>query len=394
MGGLTVGHHAILRKFAENSMPFVYELPQWPAFRWDPVRLTSQIAEVRLRQGRLLGRVQVLGQAGLGLVREEELCLDSRVEEVISSSEIEGAVFSPVLVRSVMGSRLGMAATKPPKVSGFLLGEVEGVVEILIDATQGYEQVVDAERLWSWQSSLFPLGRSSWGKIKVDGWRDGPVRVVSRLLDTPVVHFEAPPANRVPAEMDKFLAWFNTDVGIDPLLKAGLAQLWFLTIHPFDDGNGRIARALTQLLLARSEGSPQRFYSLSRQIGSERAAYYQQLEAAQRGTLDVTDWLSWFLGRLDLALGAGEAALTRGLERGQFWTKVGDLPLQDRHRRVLNRLWEGFEGPLTSTKVAAMNHISPDTALRDLEQMVAWGLLERCGGGRSTHYILRREVRS
>jgi Fic family protein len=375
-------------------MPFVYEQPQWPAFRWDPVRLTSQIADVRLRQGRLLGRVQILGQSGLGLVREEDLCLDSRVEELIGSSEIEGAVFSPVLVRSVIGSRSGIPATNTPKVSRFLLGEVEGMVELLLEATGGFMQGVDAERLWSWQSALFPLGRSGRGKIRVGGWRDGPVQVVSRLLDTLVVHFEAPPADRVAAEMDQFLTWFNADVSLDPLLKAGLAQLWFLTIHPFDDGNGRIARALTQLLLARSEASPQQFYSLSKQICSDRSAYYLQLEAAQRGTLDVTDWLAWFLGRLDLAIVAGEASLTLGLERGQFWTKVGDLPLQDRQRRVLNRLWEGFEGPLTSTKVAAMNHISPDTALRDLEQLVAWGLLERCGGGRSTHYILRRAARS
>jgi Fic family protein len=368
-------------------MHLLWERSRWPAFRWDPGRLASQIAAVRLHQGRLLGRAFALGQAGMRLVREEALHLDSRAEEVLYSREIEGDLWSPQLVRSVVASHLGMPSPARPRVSRFLLGEVEGMVEMVLDATRDYAREVDAERLWSWQRTLFPLGRSGLGKIKVGGWRAGPARVGSRLPGTPVRGLEAPSEDRVPTEMDHFLTWLNTEVGIDPLVKAGLAQLWFLTIHPFDDGNGLIARALTELLLARSEGSAQRLYSLSKQIGSDSLTCDLQMHTGEGGSLDVTDWMGWFLDRLDLAIGAGEAALTPGQERGQFWLRVEELPLGDRQRRVLHRLWDGFEGALTSTKVAAMNQSSPDTALRDLEQLVHWGLLERRGGGRSTHYI-------
>jgi Fic family protein len=362
---------------------YLHELNEWPGFRWDEGFVAQHLAAVRHRQGRLIGRMEALG-----FDLRAEAVLAALTEDVLKSSEIEGEILDKDQVRSSIARRLGMDIGALAPADRY----IEGVVEMMLDATQKYAEPLTAERLFAWHAALFPTGRSGMTKIIVGAWRDdgsGPMQVVSGPIGREQLHFEAPGALRLEAEMSAFLKWFNDEAGLDPVLKAALAHLWFVTIHPFDDGNGRIARAISDMALARSEQSAQRFYSMSAQIRLERNAYYDILEATQKGDLDVTAWLDWFLACLDRAIQGAEDMLSNILHKARFWEAIENQPLNERQRKVLNRLLDGFEGKLTSSKWARLTKSSPDTALRDITDLVKRGILVRNpGGGRSTSYSL------
>jgi Fic family protein len=362
---------------------YIHELTDWPCFYWDLEKLAESLASVRHRQGRLIGRME-----GLGFNLRQEAVLNTLTEDVLKSSEIEGEKLDAEQVRSSIARRLGMdiGALKPAD------RNVEGVVEMMLDATRKYDRPLEVERLFAWHAALFPTGRSGMTKIRTGAWRDdstGPMQVVSGAIGKERVHYEAPPAARVDGEMRGFLAWFESKPEMDPVLKAALAHLWFVTIHPFEDGNGRIARAVADMALARSEESPQRFYSMSAQIRQERDAYYDILEQTQKGTLDITPWMDWFLGCLGRAIDGAQLTLGAVMAKARFWEKFGRIRMNDRQLLVLNRLLDGFEGKLTNSKYAKLTKCSPDTALRDMEALVERGVLVRNPeGGRSTSYSL------
>jgi Fic family protein len=323
---------------------------------------------------------------GLGFRLRQEAALQTLTQDVMKSSEIEGEVLDAAQVRSSIARRLGI------DVGGLVPTDrsVEGIVEVMLDATRQFDQPLTEDRLQGWHAALFPTGRSGMTRIRVAQWRDdaaGPMQVISGPIGREHVHYSAPPASRVAGEMTAFLDWFNATATIDPVVKAATAHLWFVTIHPFDDGNGRIARAIADLALARSEGSPQRFYSMSSQIRLERAAYYDNLERTQKGDVDISDWLVWFLGCLQRAIAGAQGLLSAVLDKARFWERAAAHSLNDRQIKVLNRLLDGFEGKLTSSKWAILAKCSQDTANRDIAALIDIGLLRRGeGGGRSTHY--------
>jgi len=365
---------------------YIYEQKGWPTFRWAEQRLLRPLAQVRHRQGRLIGHMQ-----GLGFSLRREAVLQTLTQDVLKSSEIEGEVLDSQQVRSSIARRLGIeiGAMAPTD------RNVEGVVEMMLDATQNYAGTLTKERLFDWHAALFPTGRSGMQKIRVGAWRNdksGPMQVVSGPFGREQVHYQAPPARRVAREMKAFLDWFNgDDMAVDPVIKAGLAHMWFVTIHPLDDGNGRIARAIADMALARSEESSQRFYSMSAQIRLERKAYYDALEATQKGDLDVTDWLEWFLGCLDRAFDRANGILGNVLAKASFWQSHAGAAFNDRQRDMINRLLESLEGKLTNAKWAKIEKCSSDTALRDIDDLVKRGVLVRdAAGGRSTSYSLVR----
>ncbi|PYQ83846.1 MAG: DUF4172 domain-containing protein [Acidobacteria bacterium] len=363
---------------------YIHQLSDWPRFRWDQEALAGPLAEVRHRQGRLLGRME-----SLGFVLQKEAELETLTLEVLKSSEIEGEKLDAAQVRSSIARRLGI------ETAGMVAAErdVEGVVEMMLDATQNYAEPLSEERLFAWHAALFPTGRSGMRKIIVGAWRDdghGPMRVVSGPVGKEKVHYKAPAAPLLEKEMSAFLAWAN-DRGsrTDMVLRAALAHLWFVTIHPFDDGNGRIARAVAEWALARSENSPQRFYSMSAQIRHERNDYYNILEKTQKGTLDATPWMEWFLTCLGRAFNGTEVTLGAVLRKARFWEKYARVQVNDRQRDVINRLLDGFTGKLTTTKWATLEKCSHDTALRDIQGLIERGLLRKDPrGGRSTSYSL------
>jgi len=350
---------------------------------WGIERLTEPLADIRHRQGRLAGHMEALG-----FNLQQEAVLETLSADVLKSSEIEGEKLNAEQVRSSIARRLNIdiGALKPAD------RNVEGIVEMMLDATRHYDQPLTAERLLDWQASLFPTGRSGMHKITTGAWRDdstGAMEVVSGPIGKQRVHFQAPAASRLDQEMRTFLDWFNGNVDMDPVLYAALAHFWFVTIHPFDDCNGRIARAIADRALARSENSPQRFYSMSAQIRQEREAYYNILERTQQGTLDITPWMEWFLGCLGRAIDAAQTTLGSILAKARFWEEAAGLQINDRQRLVLNRLLDGFEGKLTTSKYAQLAKCSHDTALRDILALVERGLLVRSpAGGRSTNYAL------
>jgi Fic family protein len=362
---------------------YVHELAEWPGFHWNKERLAQPLADVRHRQGVLIGHM-----GALGFNLRQEAVLQTLTTDVIKSSEIEGERLDPEQVRSSIARRLGMdvGALKAAD------RDVEGVVEMMLDATRNYNQPLTAERLFGWHAALFPTRRSGMRKITVGAWRDdreGPIQVVSGPMGKERVHFEAPAAPRVEKEMSAFLDWFNGNSDLDPVMKAGLAHLWFVSIHPYDDGNGRIARAIADMTLARSENSPQRFYSMSAQIRQDRNAYYEILEQTQKGDMDVTPWMEWFLGCLGRAIDGAQTVLAAVLAKARFWERAQRGSINDRQKLVLNRLLDGFEGKLTTTKYAKLTKSSPDTALRDITLLVEAGLLVRSSeGGRSTSYAI------
>jgi Fic family protein len=362
---------------------YIHDLPAWPRFHFDPQRLSGRLVEVRHRQGRLMGRME-----SLGFSLRTEAVLQSLIEEVLKSSEIEGEVLDREQVRSSVASRLGI------DVGGLTAVDrnVDGAVEMMIDATQRYAKTLSASRLFSWHAALFPTGRSGMQRIRTGAWRDdksGPMQVVSGALGKERVHYEAPAAKRLGREMRAFTAWFNKSDDTDLVLKAGIAHLWFVTIHPFEDGNGRVARAIADMMLARSEGSPQRFYSMSAQIRQERSAYYDILEATQKGDLDITRWLEWFLDCLDRAFTRSETTMATVLAKARFWNLHAGDAFNERQRRIVTQMLNGFEGKLTSSKWAKLGKCSHDTALRDIEDLVRKRVLAKdAAGGRSTSYSL------
>jgi Fic family protein len=364
-------------------MPYIHEQPAWPDLTWDVSVLAARLAAVRHRQGRLLGRMESLGfdlrtQAGLSTL----------TADVVKSSAIEGEQLDTNQVRSSIASRLGLQAAGLPTPAR----HVEGVVEMMLDAVRCAEDPLSHERLCAWQSALFPSGLSHLRRITVGAYRPataGPMRVVSGPIGRERVHFEAPHADRLGTEMDAFLAWFNAPPAIDPVLKAGLAHFWFITIHPFEDGNGRIARAIADMALTRADATDQRYYSMSSQIETERREYYLQLERAQRGTTDITPWMSWFLACLGRAVDRADEAQSGVLHKAEIWKRLADRPVNPRQRTVLNRMTDAFEGHLNTSKYAKLAKCSTDTALRDIRELLAWGVLaQNPAGGRSTSYRL------
>jgi Fic family protein len=373
--------------YAPPKGTYIWQARDWPRWRFDLTALSPQMIEVSRAQGLLAGRL-----AEVGLAVREQASLSALTQDVVKTSEIEGEILKPESVRSSIARRLGLeiGALTPAD------AQVEGVVEMVLDATGVAHAPLTRKRLFSWHAALFPTGHSGRGKIRVGKWRDdadGPMQVVSGPVTRRKVHFQAPPAARLNAEAQRFLDWLNAQSGEPPLIKAGLGHLWFVTLHPFDDGNGRIARAIGDLLLARADGSPQRFYSLSAQIERERKSYYEILERTQKQSLDVTQWLAWFLGALNRAIHEAQRSLDATLERARFWQRVTQpsaTPLNARQVKLLNKLLDGFEGKLTSSKWAAIATCSPDTALRDINDLLAQGLLQKAAaGGRSTSYELK-----
>lgn len=368
---------------------YIHERKDWPQFTWDKARLAEALAEVRHVQGRLLGRME-----SLGLLLRAEATLTTLTQDVIKTSEIEGEKLDLQQVRSSIARRLGI------DIGGIDIPaprNVEGIVEVMLDATRNHEKQLTKTRLYDWHAALFPTGRSGMQRINVGKWRteaSGPMQVVSGPVGLEKVHYEAPSYERLDKEMAAFIKWFNTKPQMDLVLKAAIAHFWFVTIHPFDDGNGRIARALADMMLARSEGSSQRFYSMSSQIQRERNAYYDILEQSQKSTLDITPWIEWFLGCLKRAIEASDATLEAVLLKARFWEKHINQQFNERQRNMINRLLDGgFEGRLTSSKWAKMSKCSGDTALRDITDLVDRDILIKdSAGGRSTGYLLKPQA--
>lgn len=360
---------------------YIWQASDWPSWHYDLTVLAGPLAAVCLSQGRLLGRL-----ADVGIPLRDQASLSVLTDDVIKTSEIEGERLDVDAVRSSIARRLGVdiGALAP------IDRHVEGVVDMVLDATGHCEAVLTQARLLGWHAALFPTGYSGLARIRVGMFRDdsnGPMQVVSGPIGRQRVHFEALPSSIIETEMTRFVDWVNATTGDHPVLKAGLAHLWFVTLHPFDDGNGRIARAIGDLMLARADGSPQRFYSLSAQIQRERRSYYETLERAQKGTLDVTAWLTWFLENLHRSVDSAQHTLDAVLVKTRFWQRWVNIPMNERQMKLLNRLLDGFEGKLTSSKWAFIVKCSPDTALRDINELLVRGVLRKSSaGGRSTAY--------
>lgn len=365
-------------------MTYIHQNPAWPNLRWDNGKLLPLLADVRHRQGRLLGRME-----GLGFQLRAEASLTTLTSDVIKSSAIEGSLLDAAQVRSSIARRLGLDFGGNVKASR----DVEGVVEMMLDATQKYAEPLTAERLYAWHAALFPTGRSGMRRITVGAWRPadiGAMQVVSGPMGHERIHFEAPAADRLGHEVSVFLDWFQAAHGIDPVLKAGVAHFWFVTIHPFEDGNGRLSRAIADMALARAEGTAERFYSMSAQIEAEKKDYYLKLEQSQKGGVDITSWLEWFLGCLGRAVAGAEAGLAGVLRKAKVWGQINSQsPVNERQRKVVNRLLDGFEGKLSTSKYAKLAKCSGDTALRDIKILLDRGILVQDeGGGRNTSYRL------
>ena len=360
---------------------YIWEQSSWPSLVWDEGALAAPLAAARHEQGKLLGKMEAVG-----FDLREEAMLQTLTQDVVKTSEIEGENLDTQQVRSSLARRLGIDIGALPPVDR----NVEGIVDVMLDATGKYQEPVTTDRLFDWHGALFPTGRSGLSKVRVGDWRDdksGPMQVVSGAYGRERVHYCAPPADRVPREMAHFLEWLNAPIDMDPVIMAAVAHFWFVTIHPFEDGNGRIARAIADLALARSEGTSHRYYSMSAQIQKERKAYYDLLEKTQKGNVDITSWILWFLTSLRHAIEEAETTVANVLAKARFWDRASQLALNARQIKILNRLLDGFEGKLTSSKWAKMAYCSQDTAGRDIAALVDLGLLRRGeGGGRSTHY--------
>ena len=362
---------------------YIHEQPDWPQLHWRIEDLADQLAEIRHRQGHLLGQMMHLGFAP-----RQEAMIAALTEEVVKTSEIEGEILDDELVRSSVARRLGL------DVGGLDHTDrnVEGAVEMVLDATERYDQPLTVDRLCQWQTALFPTERSGMRTIKVGRWRQdttGPMQVVSGPIGRERVHFEAPAAARIDREMAAFLDWFNSAANTDPVIKAGLAHLWFVTIHPFEDGNGRVARAIAEMALVRADGTSQRFYSVSSQIRKKRRDYYNTLEQTQRGATDITRWLAWFLHCVGAAIDGAETTIAAAATKDRFWRSIAQITVNDRQRRMINHLLDGFDGKLTTDKWAKITKCSHDTALRDINDLISRGVFVRSkAGGRSTSYDL------
>ncbi len=364
---------------------YIHQRDNWPDFTWKNDEIVIPLSEVRNMQGRLIGRME-----SLGFDLKDEALLETLTLDVLKSSEIEGELLNPAQVRTSIAQKLGM------DFAGFVMSDrnIDGMVDMMIDATKNCFKPLTTERLFDWHAALFPTGRSSMFKIIVADWRKditGTMQVVSGAAGREKVHYQAPDANLIDSEMKRFLEWFNSDNKVDLVVKAAIAHLWFLSIHPFQDGNGRITRALTDMLLARSDKSTQRFYSMSAQIQVERNQYYNILEKTQKGDLEITEWIKWFLNCLINALKSTDITLLRILFKADFWNKNSKTVINERQNKVLNRLLDGFDGKLTSMKWAKIAKCSKDTAIRDINDLINKGVLQKeTAGGRSTSYSLKK----
>ena len=359
---------------------YLHQRKEWWKFRYDKESIMNSLGRVRARQGLILGRMQ-----SLGFDFQEEAILTTMSLELVRSSEIEGEALNLAEVRSSIARRLGIEKAGLVPASRY----VDGIVEMLLDATQHYDRPLSEDRLFGWHNVLFPTGRSGLYSIEVAKYRSGEMQVVSGAMGHELVHYQAPEPERVPDEMRRFIGWVNGDDGTDSVVRAGIAHLWFVSIHPFDDGNGRIARAITDMLLARSEGTSKRFYSMSNEIKLLQKDYYDVLERTQKGDGDITEWLLWFLGCFDKALSSTEQTLSSVLEKARFWESHHDLVVNERQRKIINMQFDGFFGKLTSGKWAKIGKCSTDTALNDIRYLVEQGVLKKNEeGGRSTNYSL------
>lgn len=362
---------------------YIYQREEWPQFTWRLDEVINPLSEVRNLQGRIIGRM-----ISLGFDLRNEATLETLTLEVLKTSEIEGEFLNSDQVRSSIARRLGI------ELAGSVESDrnVDGIVELMLDATRNCFEPITTDRLFDWHAALFPTGRSGTQRITVAGWRtdsSGPMQVVSGAMGREQVHFQAPDANLVDAEICQFISWFNSNIDVDLVLKAAISHLWFVTIHPFDDGNGRITRALSEMLLARSDKSNQRFYSMSAQIRKERKQYYRILEMTQKGDLDITEWLLWFLYCLKNALTESDTILSRILQKADFWNRHANTIMNERQKTLMNKLLDGFDGKLTSSKWAKIGKCSRDTAIRDINDLIDKGILKKeDAGGRSTSYVL------
>ncbi len=362
---------------------YLHHSKDWPNFKWDSDTLLQHVSKARDLQGRLIGRME-----GIGFELREEAVLETITEDIVRTSEIEGELLNPEEVRSSVARRLGMKISGLPNASR----DVEGVVEMMMDATQKYKDSLTKDRICGWHAALFPTGRSGMYKITVGDWKGdegGPMQVVSGPMGREKVHYTAPEATRLEEEMNKFMEWFNTDKSMEPVIKSAIAHLWFVSIHPFDDGNGRIARAIADSQLARADRTNQRFYSMSAQIMKSKNGYYDMLESTQKGSMDVSQWLVWYLERLTEALEATDEILSKILVKAKFWELHKTTQFNDRQVDMINKLQGDFVGKLHSSKWAKMTKVHRDTALRDIQDLIEKGVLLDSGeGGRSTNYIL------
>lgn len=361
---------------------YIWQQKDWPDFTWEDSKISYKLGKVRGLQGKLVGKMSMLG-----FDRKNNAMLDTLTAEITKSSEIEGEILNSDQVRSSIARHLGIEIEGLPAADRY----VDGVVQLMIDATQNYMQPLTEERLFNWHAALFPTGRSGVYKITVADWRKGVelMQVVSGAMGKEKIHYQAPDSDNVTCQMKLFLDWANGDQKIDPVLKAAIAHLWFVAIHPFDDGNGRIARTITDLFLARADEMPHRFYSMSAEIRKRRKSYYEILEKTQKGSLDITDWLEWFLDCLEDALNDAEKSIGTVLQKAAFWEKYRLVPMNERQIKMVNLLWDGFKGKLTSSKWGEITKCSADTALRDIQDLIAKGVLRKTDeGGRSTNYEL------
>ncbi|WP_394757856.1 Fic family protein [Flavobacterium sp.] len=360
---------------------YIHQLKNWPQFYWNEQEFITLLSEVCHLQGKLMGKAELLG-----FELKDEANLETLIQDVLQTSEIEGEILNPELVRSSIATRLGL------EYSGLEQSDrhVDGIVELMIDATQNDNKILTEERLFSWHAALFPTGRSGMHKIEVANWRSGAMQVVSGGMGREIVHYEAPKAAQLTSEMKQFIYWYNSEQNIESLLKAAVAHLWFITIHPFDDGNGRIARAITDMQLSKSDGINQRFYSMSTEINKQKKSYYTILEQTQKGELDITEWIIWFLECLKNSILHSSIIVDKVVKKHHFWVKNASLISNERQQKILNKLMDNFDGNLNTSKWAKMTKTSPDTALRDITDLVNKGILVKANsGGRSTHYILK-----
>ena len=370
-------------KYTENLKSiYIWQQTDWPDFTWDDAKLSYKLGRVRGLQGRLVGRM-----SALGFDLKNSAMLDALTADITKSSEIEGEILNVDQVRSSVARHLGIEIEGLPEADRY----IDGVVQVMIDATQNYMQPLTAERFFNWHAALFPTGRSGVYKITVADWRQGaePMQVISGAMGKEKIHYQAPDSDHVPYQMKLFLEWVNGNQKIDPVLKAAIAHLWFVTIHPFDDGNGRISRTITDLFLARADEMPHRFYSMSAEIRKQRKRYYEMLEKTQKGSLDITNWLEWFLDCLEAALLDTEKSISTILQKAAFWDKYRLVSMNERQIKMVNLFWDGFDGKLTSSKWAKITKCSPDTALRDIQDLITKGVFRKTDeGGRSTNYEL------
>lgn len=362
---------------------YIWQQPTWPVFIWNDTKLINLLSEVRHLEGRIMGMMD-----GLGFEVRNRTSLDFMTEDVLRSCEIEGELLNPDRVRSSIARHLGIDTEGLPIPDHY----TEGVVQVMLDAVRNHADPLTHERLFNWHAALFPTGRSGMYPITVAAYRKGiePMQVVSGAMGKEKVHYEAPSSEAVPSMMEEFLAWINGDNGIDPVLKAAIAHLWFVAIHPFDDGNGRLARTITDMLLAKADGMPHRFYSMSAEILRERKSYYEVLETTTTGTMDITLWFEWFLQTLRSAILRSEETVKRVMQKSSFWQRYREVPMNERQIKIINMLWDGFDGKLTTSKWAKIAKTSQATALRDITDLLDKGILVVANeGGRSTNYLLR-----